>query len=313
MHILAWIPPLPLRPVAQVRRPPQETARLDLASAPPGFSAVEDQDGSITYRGSSMLHRRLENAGVRVLGVRHGQAVSNAQSETLGQPLLYGQSESPLTDKGRRQAAECTAAMLQQLGGTEWLQQALSDPALLPVIYSSDLSRTEETAAILKAGLASEAERLAGASGRETVERHLQIVADGRLRETNFGRFETRPFAELQRAYPEFVSHWRPADGMGTDFRHKFPGGESRADVMRRVASLLENCCLRHAQRTVILVSHGETLLSTRALLGKAPLVNGKVAAESGVIPNAAPFWLVNENREQGLPSGCTPRPHDLE
>lgn len=313
MHILAWTPPLPLRPVAEVRRPQQEAGRLELAAPPPGFAVAEDRDGSITYRGSSLLYRRLANSGVNVLGLRHGQAVSNAQSETLGQPLLYGQSESPLTDKGRTQARECTAAMLEQLGGDDWLQQAVQDPCKLPVLYSSDLSRTRETAEILKAGLAAEAERLGGPAAREVVEQHLAIVVDSRLRETHFGRFEARPFAELQRAYPEFVSNWRPPQGMGTDFRHRFPGGESRADVMRRVASLLENCCLRHPQRTVILVSHGETLLSTRALLGKAPLVNGKVAAESGVIPNAAPFWLVNENRQQDLPAGCSPRPHDLQ
>jgi len=297
----------PARIVAQVTRPMQQSP-LELSLAPSGFTPVEDLDGSMKYSGSNFLCKRLAFANVQVLGVRHGQAESNAQSEALGQPLLYGQSESPLTDKGRQQARDCAGKLYEQLGGSHWLSQALEDPSKLPVLVSSDVSRAQDTAAILKSGLADEAEKLQGPEGRRIVEEQLTILSDARLRETNFGRFETRPLAELQNAYPDFVSHWRPSQGMGTDFRHRFPGGESRADVMKRVGNFLDGCCLRFPGKTVIMVSHGETLLSTRALLGKAPVQEGKVAAETGAIPNAAPFWLVQDR----LPAyqSC---PHELD
>ncbi|MBT9585483.1 histidine phosphatase family protein [bacterium] len=313
MLIVSWTPLPPVRPLlAQIQRPQQSQA-LELAPVPSGFASVDEVDGSLAYQGPSLLCRRLMNSGVQVMAVRHGQSLSNAQSESLGQPLLYGQSESPLTDKGRAQAHTCAEQLYQQLGGEPWLSQALEDPTLLPVIVGSDLSRAYETATILKAGLARQAEELAGPDGRALVEKELVVLSDARLRETHFGRFETRPLAELQGSYPDFVSHWRPSEGPGTDFRHRFPGGESRADVMRRMGNFLDACCLRYPQKTVIMVSHGETLLSTRALLGKATETEGKVAAETGVIPNATPFWLVhNTGGGQGLPAVAR-RPYDLE
>ena len=295
MLIPAWFPAAPpARAVAQITRPLSQDS-LELSPAPCGFAPVEDSDGSLNYQGPNLLCKRLAFANIQILAVRHGQAESNAQSEALGQPLLYGQSESPLTDKGRQQARDCASKLYEQLGGSSWLAQALQDPRKLPVLASSDVSRAQDTATILKAGLADEAEKLQGPEGRRIIEEQLTVLSDPRLRETNFGRFETRPLAELQNAYPDFVSHWRPSEGMGTDFRHRFPGGESRADVMKRVGNFFDGCCLRFPGRTVIMVSHGETLLSTRALLGKAPVQEGKVAAETGAIPNAIPFWLVQE------------------
>jgi len=292
---LAWTPCLPpLPPVARLHRAAEQL--LELSPAPSGFASAEDFDGSLLYQGDSVLCQRLENARIEVLAVRHGQSESNAQSETLGSPLLYGQTESPLTEKGRHQAEVCAQKLYQELGGAPWLQQAVHHPEMLPVLLTSDLSRAQETAVLLKQGLAQEAERLAGSEGRQVVDQKLDIISDPRLRETHFGRFETRPLAELESAYPDFVSHWRPDDGKGTDFRHRFPGGESRSDVMSRVGNLLESCCGEYPNRTLVLVSHGETLLSTRALLGKAPVLQGKVVAETGKIPNATPFWLIHHN-----------------
>lgn len=291
--------------LASPRIPAPPPAPLQLAPVPKGFSAVDDFDGSLCYEDADHITRKLQQARVSVMAVRHGQAESNAQSEALGEPLLYGQSESPLTEKGRQQAHQCSVTLYQQLGGEEWLAQALADPKKLPVLVGSDMSRAQETAEILKQDLAAEAERLAGPDGRHKIEEQLQIFSDRRLRETHFGTFERHPLSELQRAYPEFVSHWRPAQGLGTDFRHRFPGGESRADVMGRMQNFLEGCCLRFPSRTVIIVSHGETLLSTRTLLGKAPSAEGKVGAETGAIPNATPFWLVHESFDSDLPSGA--------
>lgn len=300
MPLLPWVPPPPPRQIPPAVVRPVEN-RLELGPMPVGFESVDESDGSLTYLGDSPVLRDLLLARVRVLGLRHGEAVSNAQSEALGQPLLYGQSESPLTDRGRQQAAGCADLLVTELGGQDWLQSALLDPQQLPILLCSDVSRARETADIMKACLAQRAQDLGGLPGRAVVDAQLLVCGDVRLRETHFGRFERRPFAELKHAYPDFVAHWRPNHGQGTDFRHRFPGGESRADVMCRMGDFLQSCCQRFPGRTVVLISHGETLLSTRALLGKSPLQSGKVTAETGLFPNATPFWLVGG--EKSLPS----------
>lgn len=279
---------------------------LELSDAPDGFQAVDSADGSLAPAAGSQVSADLKGAGIRLLAMRHGQTQSNADSEALGQPLLFGQSESPLTDKGRQQARDSVPKLLEQLGGDSWLRGALRDPDLLPVVISSDMERAKETASLLKAGLAERAQKIANDGG--TVERNLIVESDARLRETSFGAFETRPFSELQSAYPGFVQNWRPEKGTGTDYCHKFPEGESRADVMVRMEELLENCCLRYPGKTIILVSHGETLLSTRALLGKAPVEGGKLQAEVGTIPNATPVWMTDPLSSR---PGAAPTPEE--
>lgn len=314
MLLNTWLPPTQhvLRGNPPIVRSEQAQSPLDLGPAPAGFRAVDSSDGSIAYSGPSLVHSRLVNSGIQLIGLRHGQAQSNAESQSLGQPLLYGQSESPLTEKGRRQAEECALKLMAQLGGDDWLREAIQDPKKLPVLVSSDLSRAKETAAILKAGLAQRAEELGGPEARKVVEQNVTTEGDARLRETNFGRFERRPLADLEKAYPEFVSNWRPSSGVGTDYLHRFPGGESRGDVMKRMGNFLDGCCLRFSGRTVIMISHGETLLSTRALLGQASTAAGKVSAETGAIPNATPVWFVGNEKNQAA-RGWSHVPYDLE
>ena len=55
--------------------------------------------------------------------------------------MIRGQVETPLTAKGRQQAAAAAEQLLAQLGGEAWLQRASADPSQLPVIYSSPLAR----------------------------------------------------------------------------------------------------------------------------------------------------------------------------
>lgn len=288
------MPPLPPAQLVQI---PQCT--LELSPVPQGFVAVEEEDGSLCYSEDSPISLQLQKAAVQLLAIRHGESLSNAQSERLGQPLLYGQSESPLTTRGRHQTELCAERLLVELGGLAWLWRALEDPSGCPVFISSDVERARESAEILKAYLVRKALGMGGGRAAALLDSGLLVLSDRRLRETHFGKFEGRPFRELSLSHPQFVAHWRPADGQATDFRHRFPGGESRADVMRRMSDLLLEVCQRFPGRTVVLVSHGETLLSTRALLGKSPVVDGKIKAETGLIPNAEPFWLWGGTQSQ--------------
>jgi broad specificity phosphatase PhoE len=292
-----WVfpPTVPPRAVAVSSPLEQHQQALSLSPVPAGFAQVDAVDGSIKAQGPSLVRRRLENNGVRLVLIRHGQAQSNADSEKLGGPLLYGQSESLLTAKGIDQAKACAVDFYRQMGGDAWMQQCLSEPNKLPVLLASTVSRATDTANILAGYLKDRAQALGGDAGAARVAPELIVRPDARLLETNFGRFEKRPFSELQQAYPDFVNNWRPSQGMGTDFLHRFPGGESRADTMTRVANLLDGAAQTYSGRTVVCVTHGETAVAARTVLGLAPVKDGKILADTGVTENAKPYFLVGQ------------------
>ena len=273
-----------------------DSASLSSSPPPPGFRVVDSVDGSIApVAGPNLVRSRLEANQVRLVLIRHGQAQSNADSEKLGEPLLYGQSESPLTDKGVAQARECAQTLYTQLGGDGWMQQCLAQPQKLPVFLSSTLGRATQTAQILSQFLKDRLQAIGGEAALARLGPDLDVHPDPRLLESNFGSFEKRPLSELKKAYPDFVEHWRPSQGMGTDFLQRFPGGESRADTMTRVGQLLDGVSQRYPGRTVICLTHGEAALATRTVLGLAPVEGGKVLAETGAIDNAKPYFLVGK------------------
>jgi broad specificity phosphatase PhoE len=295
------------RPAKQLRGTPTDESPLQSSQPPAGFSAVDSVDGSMLPKGPSLLRARLQNNKINLIAIRHGESQANAESAALGQPILYGQSESPLTDKGRLQAKNCALELYNQLGGDSWIQECLNDSSQLPVFISSSTSRATESAQVIVDHLKEKIGQIGGEEALARLGPQLVVESDSRLRETNFGRFEKRPLSELQQAYPEFVSHWRPSEGLGTDFLHKFPGGESRADVMNRIGCSLDGVCHKYPGRTVIMMSHGESILATRTTLGLVPVQDGKVRAETGVINNATPYWLVGQAPVSATPctEGC--------
>lgn len=252
---------------------------LQTSPVPRGFVPVTTEDGSITYSGESELHKRLVASHIRLLVIRHGQSESNARPGVF----LYGRTESPLTALGLEQAHICGKSLYGVLGGDEWAKACGADSHALPVFFSSPLGRAKETAEALSQELLTHLKP----------NTDVEISLDPRLIETNFGDLETHPLSDLERDYPQFLTHWRPPAGLGTDYTHRFPGGESRADVMLRMANLLDWINKNYAGRTVVLVSHSECLLAAQALLGLAPVIDGKLRAETSTIPNATPVWLI--------------------
>lgn len=254
-----------------------------LASSPllEGFKQSELSDGSIDYTGPSRLRKKLEERKIGLVVMRHGQSESNAEAERLGQTLLVGQSESPLTSLGENQARNAATLMIEDLGGKLWMQRLRQAQVQPPIIFSSSLSRASRTGEILVLKLEQE-------SGID-----MDLHLDPRLRETNFGEYEGRPLAEFRECYPDFVDHWRPSNDLGTNYLQRFPEGESRMDVMSRVSSLLEEIADKYPRRTIILISHSECLIALRAALGLAPTESGKIRAETSVFANARPYWIL--------------------
>jgi broad specificity phosphatase PhoE len=146
---------------------------------------------------------------------RHGETNDNLE------PLRFqGFRDTPLNDKGRRQAAE--------------LAERVADMGIAS-LWSSDLSRARETAEIVGARTG------------------LQVRLDARLREGNRGEWEGRLFRDVQRDDPERYAEWM----RGGQWR--FPGGESLQDQQDRVEATLEDID-RVGELPALVVCHGGSI-----------------------------------------------------
>ncbi|WP_017581002.1 histidine phosphatase family protein [Nocardiopsis valliformis] len=128
-----------------------------------------------------------------------------------------GRGDIPLTDEGHAQA-EAAARRLAGWG--------------IEAVVSSPLLRTRQTA-----GYAAD---LLG----------LAVEEDEGFVETDFGAWEGLTFAEARESDPEQVSRWLSDPETGP------PGGESFAEVSRRVGKARDALLERHRGRRVLVVSH---------------------------------------------------------
>ncbi|HEY5476527.1 MAG TPA: histidine phosphatase family protein [Tepidiformaceae bacterium] len=164
----------------------------------------------------------------RILLTRHGQTVANREGR------FCGQSETPLTDFGVRQAN----ALADRLAGTG-----------IQAAYASDLSRASETAARIVDG------------------RGLELMLDPRLREIFYGDWEMWREREIAKRDPEGFALMRAEDPAWRP-----PGGEAIAEVRGRTFAAIQAIAKRHAHQTVLVVSHGDALLALVAEVLAIPL-----------------------------------------
>ena len=161
--------------------------------------------------------------------VRHGQSTANRDG------ILQGRSDAPLSDLGRRQAA--------QLG--TWLhERGLSWHA----VYCSPLRRARDTASLIVEKTAAPA-----------------AIEDADLEEIHVGEMQGKSHAVLHQEHASFYQ--RGLEGLG-DYSEF--GGESYADVQLRVQRLFARLSERHrgGEQRVLLVSHGGLLFQlTKALV----------------------------------------------
>jgi 2,3-bisphosphoglycerate-dependent phosphoglycerate mutase len=145
---------------------------------------------------------------------------------------------TPLTERGRRQAAATGIAVRDDLGAFDYA-------------YSSGYRRTEETLQGLTAPY-SKAER-----ARLQVRHHLF------LRERDTGYTFDMTTAEAEQAFPWLQDYWTT---YGAIFGRP-PGGESLADVAKRCYLFLSMLFRERAGQRVLVVTHGGTLWMFRMLL----------------------------------------------
>ncbi|MBU6490837.1 class I tRNA ligase family protein [Patescibacteria group bacterium] len=131
-----------------------------------------------------------------------------------------------LTERGKEEVRK-TARALARTG--------------IDMIYASPFMRTRETVEIITEVLGID---------------HSAIVFDERLREINFGTLSGKPLEE-------FFAY---RDAHAPNFTEKMPGGESYADVKRRVGECLYEIESSTVGKRVLIITHGVCLESLVAL-----------------------------------------------
>ncbi len=164
--------------------------------------------------------------------IRHGHTVDGDEKR------YKGHIDVELSEEGRRQVRE--------------LAEGLRSAEYMPdVIYSSDLIRARESAAII---------------GREF---NLGTLIREGLRERGFGVWEGMSFEEIALGYPDEFKKWKE-----DPLNFSPPGGESTREVHVRVRRVLRGVLDRHEGETVFLVSHGGVNRVLLAHLMGLPLEN---------------------------------------
>ena len=189
--------------------------------------------------------KQRQNWPARLWLVRHGQSQGNVAREIADEAGAHEIGidvrvvDVPLSDLGHEQAR----------AAGEWFA-ALPENERPEVILTSPYIRTKQTAeAICKAGA------LAGGPSKPHI--------DERLREREFGIFDRLTTAGIRARFPEEAEHRT----MLGKFYHRPPGGESWADVILRLRSVLNTINLHYSDRRVLVVCHQVVVLCFRYIL----------------------------------------------
>ncbi|NUT22803.1 MAG: histidine phosphatase family protein [Hamadaea sp.] len=154
-------------------------------------------------------------AGTRVILWRHGNTDWNAEHR------VQGQTDVPLNDLGREQAAQAAARLV----------------SLKPdLLVSSDLQRAARTA-----------DALAELTG-------LRPERDARLRERYFGAWETFTTPEIKERFPESRVRWESGDPDPGD------GIEPLPDLAKRVGEVIRETAERIPGGLSVLATHGGSI-----------------------------------------------------
>lgn len=133
-----------------------------------------------------------------------------------------GHTNVPLAEEGMQQAEKVADRLAKEQVGA---------------IYASDLDRAAHTAQTIAA-------------------RHgLPVALLPALREVNFGAWEGKTYQEIQQEYTDSVRDWynKPAE-------IRIPRGETFLQVKERAIAAITDVVARHAEETVVVVSHGGTI-----------------------------------------------------
>ncbi|WP_305041345.1 alpha-ribazole phosphatase [Geoalkalibacter sp.] len=143
----------------------------------------------------------------------------HGQVEGFGNKRYNGQADVALTPLGRSQSEQLAARLAERP---------------LAAVYSSDLSRCAYAARCIATA------------------RGLEPVLLPEVRELHIGAWEGRTWQELQDLYPD---QWQAR--LSDLVNYRVPGGESLAEMAKRVRPALHALVARHRGEEIVLVGHG--------------------------------------------------------
>lgn len=188
---------------------------------------------------------KRQNWPARLWLVRHGQSQGNVAREIADEAghheigIDVRDVDVPLSDLGHRQAK----------AAGDWFA-SLAEDERPELIISSPYLRTKQTAKII-----CEAGALAGGPAHP--------IIDERLREREFGIFDRLTDVGIRERFPDEAAH----KAMLGKFYHRPPGGESWADVILRLRSVLNTINLHYSDRRVLVVCHQVVVFCFRYIL----------------------------------------------
>lgn len=188
--------------------------------------------------------------------LRHGQSTGNVareEAESAGADVIdiaERDADVPLTDLGREQAS----------AAGKFLAGRPPD-----VVVTSTYRRAWDTA------------RLAAPGG-------VPIVPDERLRDRELGVLDLLTSHGVRERWSDELRRKRRLG----KFYYRPPGGESWADVVLRVRSLLAELSAEHAGKRVLLAAHEMTVFALRYLLEGLPEPDLLRAADATEVPNGS-------------------------
>lgn len=168
---------------------------------------------------NKIMNQQEENSNLCTLYlVRHGETEWNVKG------ITQGQTNSSLTKKGKQQA-QATANELKDI--------------VFDTIFSSDLTRTQNTAEIIK------------------LDREIIIQTSKLLRERSFGSFEGRHGDEFRETLKEkILEREKLSEEEGWSFRLA-EDVETDEELVNRFLVQLREIAVAYSNKTVLVVSHG--------------------------------------------------------
>ena len=163
--------------------------------------------------------------------IRHGETQQHSE------PIMLGQTDVPLSEKGLRQAIAAGEKLYE-------FSPALSG------IYASDLIRAAETAKTIA----------------ESNHNHPKVFFDSRLREISLGIWDGRAISDLRNRYP------REFEERGKDIlRFRIPDGETFDELAKRsLDAFLE--IMKNTDGEIALVTHAGVIRAIIAHLCGIPV-----------------------------------------
>jgi len=153
--------------------------------------------------------------------LRHGEAVSNVKGFVSSWPEKV---DDPLTETAVKQAKQVAKKILSEN---------------IDLIFSSDILRAEQTSKIIAKQLGK------------------KVEFDKRLREIDFGIFNSKPIAD-------FIGHF---DSQEKRIKGKVLHGESYEDILRRIESFFQDVEKKYSNKKILIVSHQAPLFIIEGML----------------------------------------------